>query len=274
MPKLAKVPIVQIDEPATPARFSMSDERMDDLCASMREIGLLQPIGLKQSGQRYEIEFGHRRFKAAQRLKWTEIPALIFTAKELVDGAAMLAENVEREDLTAAEEAGLFAEAQERYGLDEAGLCKRFRRSANYIADRLSLLRNDLAVFHAVQERLISFSVARELNKCSDESHRRYLLDIAIRSGSGAGVIASYVDQWRAQPAPDAQPATQPTEVAAQPQPEPFRLCCALCGGDRDPYNLVNVNIHRWELEEILKIMQRPPDERETNSAVSVPAAR
>jgi len=262
MSKLAKVLLSEIDQPKLPIRISMDETKMQDLCESMREIGLLQPIGLKTVDGRYEIEFGHRRFIAASRLKWREISAIVFSAKELAVGAAMLAENVEREDITAAEEAVLFAQAMERDKLDEAGLMKRFRRSANYIADRLALLRGDPEIYRAVQERQISFAVGRTLNKCTDEPHRRYLLDAAIRSGASAVCVMGWIDQWRAQ-------ATQPQgtvpvfDTTAAPDPIlDHEISCRLCGGYRDPYNLVSIYVHKWELEEILRVMQRPVDER------------
>ena len=271
MPKFTRIALSLIDEPAMPVRISMDDRKMDELCQSMSDIGLLQPIGLKHLDGRYEIEFGHRRFIAAQRLKWREIPALVFTAKELQDGAAMLAENVEREDITAAEEAVLFTEAQEKYNLDEAGLMTRFRRSANYIAERLTLLRRDPEVFKALQQRKISFGAAKELNKCTDEGHRRYLLDSAIRSEAGQKVIASWVAQWKAS-IPQNIPATDPAAPAPPRQIEiNHGIECAFCGGYRDPYNMVSIYVHKWELDEIRKVMRQPPIEEISKTAV--PAA-
>jgi len=265
MPKLARVLLAQIDEPKLPIRVAMDDRKMQELVESMREIGLLQPIGLRPVDGRFEIEFGHRRWYAARELGWKDISALIFTTKEIVAGAAMLAENVIREDITAAEEALLFAQAREMHGLDEEGLIKRFRRSADYIGERVRLLRQDPQVFDALLKRHISFAVAKELNKCTDESHRRYLLDAAMRGGNSARVVAEWVRQWRAMPTPQtsAEPVTsQPTPV---PDPGDPLIACCFCGGHRDPYNLVSVYIHRWELTEIQKFMQQPPADDQTN---------
>jgi ParB family transcriptional regulator, chromosome partitioning protein len=257
MPELKRVPLALIDEPQMPVRVAMDEHKMAELVDSMREIGLLQPIVLKPADGRYEIEAGHRRFRAALTLQWTDIPALVFETHELAAGAAMLAENVIREDITAAEEAVLFDEAQDKYKLDEAGLVARFRRSPDYIGERLRLLRGDMNVFAAVIERKISFSVARELNKCTDQPHRSYLLDAAIRSGTGARTVASWIAQWRAQPV-QAVSAANPTEPSGplEPASDPGIACC-LCGGARDPYNLVSVYIHKWELEEIQKMMKK-----------------
>jgi len=250
-PTLRALPLSLIDAPPMPARVAMDDGKLQELMQSMKRDGQLQPIGVYQVGERFVISYGHRRFEAAKRIGWVELHALIFAEGEFAADAAKLAENIYREDLSAGEEALLFAEAQELYKLDEAGLCDRFHVSADYLADRLRLLSGDQRVFESVLKREINFSVARELNKCPDEEHRRYLLTVAETCGYPARVIADMVRQWRVSHAPQGPP-TPPVEPAAEVNaPSPHRVCCILCGGDRDPYNLININIHRWEWERI-----------------------
>lgn len=262
MPRLRRVPLGDIDEPKLPIRIAMDDDKMADLADSMASIGLLQPIGLKPAAGRLEIEFGHRRYLAAVKLKWADIPALVFTTTEVTAGAAMLAENICREDITAAEEAVLFAQAQEQHHLDEAGLIKMFRRSADYIGDRLRLLRDDLQVFEALRERKINFSVARELNKCSEETQRRYFLDCAMRGQVGARVVAEWVAGWRANYLPSSPTSPTPPPVTEQQVPSIGVPACCICGGHLDPYNLVNVYIHRHELDHIQAVLRGDKEEQ------------
>ena len=262
MPELRKVLLAEIDTPSLPARVSMDERKMDELCESMQQIGLLQPILLKPANGRYEIEAGHRRYMAAQRLAWSDILALVFQPEEIAQGAAMLAENIIREDLSAAEEAILFAEALEKYGLDESGLVARFRRSADYIADRLRLLRDDSEVFNALMARKISFSVARELNKCTDQAHRRYLLDAALRGQVGARVVAQWIADWRLTSQPREEGSAVTVPATEQPAENPYRVECCICGGYRDPWNIVPVSIHKHELEQILKIVKQGQQEQ------------
>lgn len=256
MPQLRFIPLSLIDAPPMPARVAMDDGKLLELMESMKRDGQLQPIGVYGVGERFEISYGHRRFEAAKRIGWIEMQALLFAPDEFAADAAKLAENIYREDLSAAEEALLFAEAQTAYKLDEAGLCERFHVERNYLADRFKLLRDDARVFDAVLQRQINFSVARELNKCPDEEHRRYLLTIAVECGYPARVIADMVRQWRVSHAPQGPP-TPPAEPTAEVNaPSPHRVCCILCGGDRDTYNLININIHRWEWERIEKLIR------------------
>ena len=269
MPELKRIALPDIDEPPTPARVAMDDLKMSELMKSMSEIGLLNPITLKRLDLRYEIECGHRRFIAAKNLGWKEITALVYEPAELVEGASMLAENVFREDLSAAEEAVLFAEAQEKYQLDEAGLCARFHVTPDYLGDRMRLLRQDQEVFGALMRREINFSVARELNKCEDQAHRRYLLDIAQRTGYAARVIADMIRQFRQQQSPTQSTPVAPEPAASTPVADPYRVECVLCGGHKDPYNLITIQIHKWEWELILKQLGKSEGEDTCDSSGS-----
>jgi len=251
------VELSMIDPPPMPARVAMDDVKLAELRESMRAIGLLQAIGVVEADGRYEIEYGHRRYVCACDLGWTTITCHIFQAAEIASGAAMLAENIYHEELSAAEEALLFQEHRERYALDEAGLCARFKVSVDYLGDRLRLLRGDQRVFDALLARRIKFSVARELNKCEDEGHRGYLLDVAVNTGYSGRVIGDMVRQWRNEAAPPQGPV-QVTPLAEEPAPAAeYRQECCICGGYRDPWAMESVLIHRHELAAIRESLKQ-----------------
>jgi ParB/RepB/Spo0J family partition protein len=253
MPETKLLQLSMIDEPPTPVRSRMDDGLLSELMEDMQANGQLQAIGVVEHEGRYEIKFGHRRYVAASQLHWTHIRCEVWLASELNGHAAMIAENRYREAVNAADEAVLFAEHQLRDNLDEDGLCKRFHVSPDYLGDRMRLLRQDKEVFAALQQGRINFSVARELNKCPDEPHRRYLLDVAVRTGYSAAVMADHVRQWRQQQTPQPAPVAV-TSVSDAPAPVEFqRPECAFCGGYRDPWNLVPVMVHKDELAAIQK---------------------
>jgi ParB family chromosome partitioning protein len=263
LPELKRIPLSEIDEPELPIREAMDEKALADLAHSMATTGLLQPILIKAKGDRYEIECGHRRFMAAMSLHWSDIPSIVHQPGEIVEGAAMLAENLYREDITAAEEAFYIVQLQEKFGFNESQLCAALKHSPDWIADRLRLLGGDADVLNAVRARKINFSVARELNKCPDADMRRYFLDAAIRSESGARVVAGWVAEHRNRPPAD---AVQPSEhlPSAPPESAPAATFeCELCGGDRDPYNLVHIRLHKWEWERIRKAYLSGPVEAE-----------
>jgi ParB/RepB/Spo0J family partition protein len=256
MPETKLIELSLIDAPTMPARVAMDDQKLSELAASMRAIGLLQAIGVVQKAGRYEIEYGHRRYTCACDLGWATISCQVFQPDEIAAGAAMLAENIYHEELSAAEEALLFQEHRQKYNLDEAGLCARFHISPDYLGDRIRLLRGDKGVFDALLARRIKFAVARELNKCEDEAHRHYLLDIAVRTGYSARVMADHVRQFRAQQQPASAAPTVDAAPTATVQVEPYKQECCLCGGHRDPWNLESVMIHRDELAALRKQLE------------------
>jgi ParB/RepB/Spo0J family partition protein len=253
MPKTRDIPLTEIDEPEIAMRVAMDDTKLAELRESMRTLRLIHPLCVVERDGRYVIEDGHRRYTCACELGWATIRCEVYTPDEIASGAVMVAANRMREDPSAAEEALLFQEHRERYHLDEAQLCARFKVSPDYLGERLRLLRGDQNVFDALLARRITFAVARELNRCEDQAHRRYLLDVAINTGYSSRVMADHVRQWRASLTPQqAQPSPPPQAEPAAPAPE-YRQECCLCGGWRDPWAMESVMIHKAELEMLRK---------------------
>lgn len=250
---LSVLPLNRVVDPALPARESMDEAKFADLKSSMAELGLLSPIIAVRRGEVYEVVAGHRRVMAARELGWLHIPATVHEDGWAAAEAAMLHENVVREDLNAGEEAVFLAQLIEKYQLDEDGICSMVKRTPDYVADRLRLVRGDPEVLNALRRGQISFAVARELNKFTDETMRRYFLDSAIRSGCSSRVVTGWLTEWRSQQAAPAAEARETQGAVEQAPPPAYVDECFLCGGARDPYNLVTVRVHRWELEEIRK---------------------
>lgn len=277
MPELRTLALVRIAEPALPIREAMDEQKLAELRDSLIADGLLQPIAVKAvlvcaclntpsmpcphakaaaAGRgEYEIIAGHRRYMAARLAGWAEIPALVFQAGEIAQHAAMLAENIYREDLTTAEEALWFAELMEQKAIDTDGLAALVHQSRDYVEDRLRLLRGDMEIFHALRAREITFSVARELNKCTDAEHRHMLLDVARKGGHSARVVMGWIANWKAGDATAKSAPVAASDAVEQPAVEPYRAACILCDGEHDPYNMDVVHVHKYcrtHLEKIL----------------------
>lgn len=275
MPELRTIPIAEIDEPPLPMRASMDDGKLKELAESIADAGLQQPITVVErkhkctcselvecdplsecptyAGSRYEIVTGHRRFIAHQMLNRHEVLCIVRQPGEVEIAAAMIAENCCREDVNAAEEAIWMAQLVEQHGFTEEQLMKATRRSADYIGDRFRLLRGDPEVFKAVQAGHITHSTARELNKCKNEEMRRYFTDAAVRGGTPSRIVRRWIDDYVLQSTVPQNPNPVILEVPAPEAVDPHVPECALCGGRKDPWNLVNVTLHRWELDLILK---------------------
>lgn len=256
MPELQHIPVHLIDPPELAMRGEMSDEGLADLCDSMRALGLQQPINVRVKDDRFQIISGHRRWLAAQSLGWRDIMALVWEAGDEAYYAQMLHENSVREDVNAAEEALWYAQLVEKFALDEQSLMLKVRKSADYIGSRWKLLNGDPEVFNALLHRQITFSVAKELNKAALDSDRRMFLDLAIRGGHGGATVGKWVSEANGRAVPLSLPLPAANDPHTEDVPEPPRVECWMCGGDKAPGNLVMIYVHTWCKEHAEKLMR------------------
>jgi ParB family chromosome partitioning protein len=254
--ELRTIALSEIDEPELAIRLTMNDEQLQELAGSIRAIGLQQPITVVTSEGRYRIVTGHRRYLAHQMNNSTEILCVIRAPEEVQEIAAQVHENIIREDINPAEEAIFYARLVEEKGYNESDLMDLTQRSSAYIGDRFNLLRGDEMIFAALQRGDISFAVARELNKCDDTEMRRFYLDNAVRGGHASRVVHRWIDDWKRNKT--LQQAGDQTVVHTEPPkaPEDEKFCCALCGGYRDPWNFVNITLHKFEWEAIQRSLR------------------
>jgi len=245
-------------------RAKMDDAKLAELMNSIVNIGQQLPAQVKLVAGRYQIVSGHRRLVALEKLGRDRMMCLVYAPNEVLDVEAMVSENEDREEVNAAEQALFYAQLLEQRNWGEEELCRAVKRSPDYIADRLRLLRQDEMVFQAVLNEQINFSVARELNKVPDALIRRSHLDQAIRSGTSARVVAQWNAQWRASLTPAAANPNPPNAAPAPESAPPFHFACEFCGGDKDPYNLITIQVHKWELERIKKALEQLDQAGET----------
>jgi ParB family chromosome partitioning protein len=271
MPELKNIPLDQIMEPPAPMRVSMDEAALYELRDSIRALGMLQPIivvptanvqdreptadsGVFANGQhvaveRYEIVAGHRRYLAARLVPLAELPCMVYSDGSLAKEAAMLAENVYREDVTAAEEGFFYLELIEKHTLTEAQLCAMVKQSPEYIYARTDMCQKDATIASLNAQRKINFTVAKELLKCPDPAHRAYLAQMAADSGATGSVVKSWVAQWKAQQSGPLE-TLQPKETTDAGTPvHENTVKCHCCGGDKDPQNLRLIYVHWYELD-------------------------
>lgn len=144
-------------------RRTFNPESIEALTESIREKGVLQPILVRQSGEKYEIIAGECRFRAAQAAGLSEVPVI---EKELADNEVLevaLIENVVRQDLTPIEEAGGFERLMKEFSYTQEQLSKIAQKSRSYIANSLRLLNLPQEVQELVNAGKLSAGHARTL---------------------------------------------------------------------------------------------------------------
>lgn len=145
-------------------RHDFDEQALDDLAASIKSIGIIQPITLRQEEDgTYMIIAGERRFRAAQRAGLESIPAYI---RKVSDDAVMemaLIENIQREDLNAIEIALAYQQLQTRNSITQEELAQRVGKSRATVANFMRLLRLPAEIQLALKDKHLSMGHARAL---------------------------------------------------------------------------------------------------------------
>jgi ParB family chromosome partitioning protein len=176
-------------------RKEFREDELADLEASLRVNGLIQPVTVRPSpsGAGYELIAGERRFRAAQRLNWTEIPAIVRDVgdKELLTLA--LVENLQRTDLNPIEEAEGYQQLMTSYSLTQQETADIVGKDRSTVANMLRLLGLPASVRRQVREGALSLGHARALLALGDDIRIADLAKIVIAEGLSVRAVEQRV---------------------------------------------------------------------------------
>ncbi len=162
---VALLPVDAIRPNPRQPRSHFSEEALDELAASIREHGVIQPLIVAQApeGEGYVLIAGERRLQAAKRAGLTRVPALVREASEQQLLELALIENVQRADLNPLETAEAYRQLHEEFGLSHEEIARRVGKSRVAVSNTLRLLKLPLAVQKALLEGRITEGHARAL---------------------------------------------------------------------------------------------------------------
>ena len=159
-----EIPISQIEANPNQPRREFDPTALQELANSIREIGIIQPITLRQvDEERYQIIAGERRWRASQMAGLAAIPAYIRTIKDENVMEMALVENIQREDLNAIEIALAYEHLMSSTGMTQEKVSERVGKSRTAIANYLRLLKLPAQVQMALQNKEIDMGHARAL---------------------------------------------------------------------------------------------------------------
>lgn len=159
-----EIPISQIEANPNQPRREFDSESLQELATSIREIGIIQPITLRQiDDNRFQIIAGERRWRASQIAGLTAIPAYIRTISDESIMEMALVENIQREDLNAIEIALAYQHLLENDGMTQEKVSERVGKSRAAIANYLRLLRLPAQIQLSLQKKEIDMGHARAL---------------------------------------------------------------------------------------------------------------
>lgn len=161
---LAMLAIADIEPHPTQPRRYFDEAALEELAASIAQRGVIQPVIVRPLGKgRYQLVAGERRWRAAQRARLHEIPALIRELGEREVMALALIENLQREDLNPIEEARAYQRLAEDEGLTQAEIARMVDKSRSHVANLQRLLALPDAVMELVEVGSLTMGHARAL---------------------------------------------------------------------------------------------------------------
>ncbi|WP_341301083.1 nucleoid occlusion protein [Lysinibacillus sp. FSL H8-0500] len=168
--EVIKLPIDQIVPNRFQPRTIFDDEKIEELSRTIHTHGVIQPIVVRKTSEyQYEIIAGERRYRAMKKLQWTEVPAIVRNLTDKETASIALIENLQREELTAIEEAVAYQKLLELHELTQEALAQRLGKGQSTVANKLRLLRLPDEVQQAILKRKISERHARALIAVKDQ---------------------------------------------------------------------------------------------------------
>ncbi|NCB32425.1 MAG: ParB/RepB/Spo0J family partition protein [Erysipelotrichia bacterium] len=161
-------------------RLKFDEMAMQELTDSIMQNGLISPITVREVEDHYEIIAGERRFRSCQKAGFTEIPCYVLSPSENQAAEMALVENIQRENLTAVEEAKSYVQIMRQAGLTQEQVAARVGKSQSAVANKIRLLNLPDEIQEAVVEKKLTERHARALLSLPEEKQKsacHYIID-------------------------------------------------------------------------------------------------
>ena len=168
---------------ANQPRKTFNEEKIEELAASIREHGIIQPIVVRKKSRGYEIVAGERRWRAAIKAELSQVPCLIRNLDDEQNMLIAIIENMQREDLNPIEEAEGLRQMTETFGMTQEQVSRSVGKSRPYITNSMRLLKLPEYIRESIADGRISAGHGRTLIAASDEDMRKSIWEKMIKEG-------------------------------------------------------------------------------------------
>ena len=252
--RLLQLGVDQLRKGRYQPRTSMNDETLEALASSIKTRGLVQPLLVRATGDgSYEIVAGERRWRAAQLAGLDTVPALVRDINDDEAAALALIENIQREDLTAIEEASGLQRLLDEFGMTHQQVADAVGRSRTAVTNLLRLLALDTEVREHLQSGRIDMGHARALLSLSTGAQRA-IATLVIERGLSVRETERLVEREKRQPGRARPAATKDADIRRLEEELSERLGAKLSIQDRKGKGRLVIHYHSLdELDGILK---------------------
>jgi ParB family chromosome partitioning protein len=214
---LQELPVVSIRPNAHQPREHFDEEALAALAESIREVGVLQPVLVREAGEGFELIAGERRWRAARRVGLQTIPAIVRHADDASALQQAIVENVQRESLNPLEEAAAYQQLIEDFNLTHDDVAARVGRSRTAITNTLRLLQLPPTIQRYLQEGSLRMGHAKALLSTPDRAFQEQLAKRAVAEDMSVRTVEEAVRSRNGKPEPATRKSSPPAETRMRP---------------------------------------------------------
>ncbi len=193
MSELRTIDITTIEPNPYQPRTEFSNQAIEELASSIKESGLLQPITVRETDSGYQLISGERRLRACKLLNLSDVEAIVIKANEVESATLAMLENIQREDLSAIEEANGYVNMIRLTGISQNEIAQKVGKSQSAIANKIRLLNLDNSVQQAISNKSISERHGRALLSL-DEDQQKEALKAIIKNDFNVKKTEEYIN--------------------------------------------------------------------------------
>lgn len=232
-----------IDESKTQPRSFLIREKLEELAASIKLIGVQQPIVVEKKDNRYSLVFGQYRLTASKMAGKKTIPVLVKTLDEKTKQIAALHENLIRESLNPLDVALYLKRLKVEQNLGTVDLAKMFGKSTGWASSHLRLLEIDQEIQAAVEAGQIDLTSGLDLSRIPNKARRMSLLRSAVFSGATQATVRAWVSDEMKHAGIKPTAADKGSETGQTEKPQPVTFACPCCTEKKDQNQAVSIQV-------------------------------
>lgn len=255
---IENVALDRIDDPSAPMRSHMDEEKLDELARSIKSHGLIQPITLRKTGDRYEVVAGHRRFKACKRAGLPLVAAIVRVLDDAKADEMRMHENLYREDVNPVDEARHIQRMIDKHQVEPKELAKMTGKKEAYLRARYDLLSYPDYLLEAVELEHVSLTAAQWLARIEDERVRKEYTRFAILGGITAKRAEAWYRSWTLGSLPREASSYEVPPEEEDAESKEIRMPCLLCRHDDNIENMSMHYAHRECAQAVSKAQEQP----------------